>query len=74
MVVAIASQQQASGIGQMTKAIAEMQEVTQRNAASADESASTSEELNAQSKSLFTIVGDLSAMAGARGFDSTISG
>lgn len=46
--VAAASSEQAQGIDQVNKAIAEMDKVVQQNAANAEESAAASEELNAQ--------------------------
>ncbi|MFN7994806.1 MAG: methyl-accepting chemotaxis protein [Bryobacteraceae bacterium] len=62
--VDITSQEQTGGVDQVSKAIVQMQEVTQRTAASAEESASSVEELNAQSQALKGIVEDLSAMVG----------
>jgi len=46
--IAAASSEQAQGIGQIGKAVAEMDRVVQSTAASAEESASASEEMNAQ--------------------------
>ncbi|PKN18616.1 MAG: methyl-accepting chemotaxis protein [Deltaproteobacteria bacterium HGW-Deltaproteobacteria-6] len=46
--IAAASSEQAQGIGQIGKAVAEMDKVVQGTAASAEESASASEEMNAQ--------------------------
>lgn len=46
--IAAASHEQAQGIGQIGKAMAEMDKVVQSTAASAEESASAAEELNAQ--------------------------
>lgn len=57
--IATASEEQAQGIGQVTKAVAEMDEVTQSTAANAEESAAASEELNAQSAQMKAYVGDL---------------
>lgn len=50
--VTAASAEQASGVGEINKAIAMMDQTTQRNAAAAEELASTAEELNAQAESL----------------------
>ncbi len=61
------SQQQAHGIEQIGTAISQMEEVTQRTAATAEESASAAEELNAQSDTLRRIVERLTAMVGAGG-------
>jgi methyl-accepting chemotaxis protein/methyl-accepting chemotaxis protein-1 (serine sensor receptor) len=58
------SQEQAGGIRQIAKAIAEMEKVTQQTAASAEQSSAASEELNAQSESLRATVRRLSALAG----------
>jgi methyl-accepting chemotaxis protein len=59
-----ASRQQAEGIDQINKAVAEMDIVVQRNAASAEEAASASEELNAQAAEMKGHVGDLVAVVG----------
>ena len=48
--VSVASRQQAQGIDQVSQAIAQMEKVTQTTAATAEESAAASEELNAQAK------------------------
>jgi methyl-accepting chemotaxis protein len=56
------SEEQARGIGQVTKAIAQMDTVTQSTAANAEESAAASEELSAQSGALRTIVVRLEQM------------
>lgn len=45
--IAAASSEQASGIEQVNKAVADMDKVVQQVAASAEESASASEEMNA---------------------------
>jgi PAS domain S-box-containing protein len=50
--IAAASAEQAQGIDQVNTAVAQMDKVTQQNAANAEESASASEELNAQAVSL----------------------
>jgi methyl-accepting chemotaxis protein len=62
--VNLGSQEQARGIDQIGKAIAQMQNVTQTTAASAEESAAAAEELTAQSESLKDIVERLTAMVG----------
>jgi methyl-accepting chemotaxis protein len=54
--VSAASDEQAKGIDQIGSAIGEMDKVTQSNAASAEESASASEELYAQAKELGDMV------------------
>ena len=50
--VAAASREQAAGVNQVSKAMAQVDTATQRNAASAEELASTSEEVNAQAEAL----------------------
>ena len=50
--IAAASIEQSQGIGHVTTAVAEMDKVTQSTAASAEESASAAEELNAQAQSM----------------------
>ncbi len=54
--IATAASEQSEGIAQISKAVMEMDRVTQANAASAEETASASEELNAQAESLSDIV------------------
>jgi len=54
--VASASREQAQGIGQINHAVTQMDQVTQSNAANAEESASSSEELNAQARELQDMV------------------
>ena len=46
----------------MSQAIAQMEKVTQTTAATAEESAAASEELNAQSESALSVVGDLQTL------------
>jgi methyl-accepting chemotaxis protein len=62
--VNLGSQEQARGIEQIGKAIMQMEQVTQKTAVNAEESASAAEELNAQSEALKEIVGRLGAMVG----------
>jgi methyl-accepting chemotaxis protein len=63
--IAAASREQAQGIEQISKAVSEMEKVTQANAASAEESASASEEMVAQSEQMKGFVTDLVALVGA---------
>lgn len=63
--IATASAEQSRGIDQVNIAVAEMDKVTQSNAAGAEESASASEELSAQSVELRNAVEDLARLAGA---------
>lgn len=62
--VNLGSQEQVRGIEQIGKAINQMEQVTQKTAASAEESASAAAELNAQSETLKDIVERLTAMVG----------
>jgi len=57
--ISAASKEQSSGIDQVNIAITEMDKVVQQNAANAEESASASEEMNAQAEQLREYVGDL---------------
>ncbi|QRK11053.1 methyl-accepting chemotaxis protein [Archangium violaceum] len=55
--VAATSSEQSSSVGQLNKAMIELNGVTQRNAASAEELSSTAEEMAAQAQSLLRMVG-----------------
>ena len=57
--IATASREQSQGIDQVNTAVTQMDKVTQTNAASAEESASASEELTAQAATLRELVADL---------------
>jgi hypothetical protein len=57
--VAAASDEQAKGIGQVNQAVADIDKVTQANAAVAEESSASCEELAAQAAELQSLVGDL---------------
>ena len=59
--VEASSKEQAQGIEQISRAILEMEQVTQKTAANAQESASAGEELNAQSHALLSVVERLQA-------------
>jgi len=63
--VNIGSQEQAKGIEEIAKALAEMDMLTQGTAAAAEESASASEGMSAQAQSLSHIVEELRVMAGS---------
>jgi methyl-accepting chemotaxis protein len=60
--IAAASNEQATGIGQVNQAVAEMDKVVQQNAANAEESASAGEEMNAQAVQMKAMVNRLVAM------------
>lgn len=67
--VSEASRQQTQGIDQVSQAIAQMEKVTQTTAATAEESAAASEELNAQAKTAMRTVQALESLIGASGVD-----
>jgi len=58
------SKEQTDGIGQVRKAISQMEQVSQSSAANAEEGAAAAEQLNAQSEALKDIVIRLNSMAG----------
>ena len=60
--IAAASAEQAQGIDQINTAMAQMDKVTQQNAANAEESASASEELSAQAEQMDLVVQELAAL------------
>ena len=62
--IATAAREQAQGIEQINTAITQMDQVTQSNSASAEESASAAEELDAQAASLKDMVGELRKLVG----------
>ena len=62
--IASASQEQNNGISQITQAVTQMSQVTQSNAARAEESASASTELQAQTDSLHEVVEQLLELLG----------
>jgi methyl-accepting chemotaxis protein len=63
--ITAASQEQAQGVEQINRAISEMDKVVQRNAASAEESASASQEMNAQAEQMKGYVSGLIALVGS---------
>ena len=65
-----ASAEQASGVDQINTAVSEMDKLTQSNAANAEESASASEELNAQARELNDMVGLLRTIIEGRNASS----
>ncbi len=62
--IAAASKEQAEGIDQTNVAVADMDKVTQQNAANAEESASASEEMNAQAEQMKIMVDQLVTLVG----------
>jgi len=69
--ISAASQEQAQGIEQVNKAVSEMDKVVQQNASNAEESASASEEMDAQAMRMKEFVGGLVALVGARNDNRT---
>jgi methyl-accepting chemotaxis protein len=65
--VSAASHQQAQGIDQVSHAIAQMEDVTQRTAATAEESASAGEELRAQGDAAMVAIRRLERLIGGAG-------
>ena len=65
--IAVASKEQAEGVKQVNCAVGEIDKVIQLNAANAEESASASEELNAQAGQMQDMVAELVALVGGNG-------
>ncbi|HWA26923.1 MAG TPA: bacteriohemerythrin [Lacunisphaera sp.] len=65
--IASASQEQSVGITQINAAVGQMDKVTQANAANAEETASTSVDLNRQAAALRAAVADLFRLLGSAG-------
>ena len=60
------SKEQAMGVTQVAQAITELDQVTQSNAANAEETASAAEQLSAQAKMMHDLVSDLAQEVGAK--------
>ena len=70
--IAAASNEQAHGIGQISKAVNDMDRVVQQNAANAEESASASKELHGQAQLMQTFIARLmSLVKGAESSNGT---
>jgi methyl-accepting chemotaxis protein len=63
----LGSVEQSSGIDQISRAITQMEQVTQSSAANAEESAAAAEELNAQAEQMKDVVGTLRSMVDGSG-------
>jgi methyl-accepting chemotaxis protein/methyl-accepting chemotaxis protein-1 (serine sensor receptor) len=75
--ISLGSVEQSSGIDQISRAITQMEQVTQSSAANAEQSAAAAEQLNAQAASMKDVVETLRAMVdggSARGADRDQSG
>jgi len=64
--IAVNSDEQAHGIGQVNKAVAEMDQVTQQNASNAEESSSASQDMLSQAEEMSRIVDKLVVLVGRR--------
>ena len=62
--IAAASGEQSEGIGRITNAIGEIEKATQGNAATAEETAAASEELNAQAEMMREMTADINQVIG----------
>ncbi|MBW1783933.1 MAG: hypothetical protein JRL30_24730 [Deltaproteobacteria bacterium] len=71
--IAAASREQAEGIGQLNKAVSEMDKVVQLNAATAEESASSSQEMKAQAEIMEQMVDDLKALVGGSSYKDAMT-
>jgi methyl-accepting chemotaxis protein len=65
--IAAANKEQAAGVEQVNTAVAQMDQVTQANAASSEESASAAEELSAQAAEMRRMVAELILLVDGRG-------
>jgi methyl-accepting chemotaxis protein len=65
--IAVASGEQAQGLGQINQSLEQIDQVTQNNAANAQESAAASEELSAQAATLEALVDSLVGLIEGRG-------
>jgi methyl-accepting chemotaxis protein len=70
--IATASNEQSQGVGQVATAIADMDKVTQSNAASSEESASASQELSQQAKSIRQLIQSLHDIVGGESHHPTV--
>ncbi|GEM_PF-3003636 len=69
--IAGASREQSEGIDQINIAVSQMDKVIQNSAATAEETASASEELNAQAATLNDTVSELASLVGIAGSDTS---
>ena len=71
--ISTGSNEQAKGIEQINRAISELEEVTQRNSANAEESAASADDMNGMAKELYQSVKELKSLVeGTRGQTSSI--
>lgn len=69
--IATASKEQSTGLDQITMAIGQIDQVTQKNASGSEEAAAAAEEMNSQSKELVGAVHHLLSLVNKRGNGST---
>jgi len=62
--ISISAKEQSEGMGQIATAMGEIDQITQQNAATSEEAAAASEELNAQAISMKETVGEIAKMVG----------
>ena len=67
--IAAASSEQAQGIEQVNKAMAEIDKITQSNAAGAEQSAAAAEQMSSQAEIMRAHVGDLEKLVGSQGLE-----
>jgi len=72
--VAAASGEQSKGVEQVNISVAQMDKVTQQNAANAEETAATSEQLGAQAAELNDMLSSLVALVGGNGANGNGNG
>jgi methyl-accepting chemotaxis protein len=72
--ISAASTEQSQGIDQISTAVTQMDQITQSNAANAEESASASEELSAQAEELSRMVRDLEGIVNGTKSDDRSTG
>ncbi len=64
--ITVASQEQAEGIDQINRAVAQMDKVVQRTAAQAEEAASGAQDLEHQARAVMDFIGKLGALEGGK--------
>jgi len=64
--ITAASEEQSSGVGQISSAMSQLNQITQQNAASSEEMAATAEEMNGQAEQLQQLMAFFKLRAGSR--------
>lgn len=70
--ISAATQEQAQGVDQVNLSVAQMDKITQTNAATAEQSASTASELSEQSGNLNSLIQGLASLIGGSGDNSNL--